>query len=148
VIGFSFREVMEGSVSRDGHGVPFRIDLRVKGPMLYRFLARWHGVASGTATLGGSRSAAQGTLDVSPLVEQRIRYTVSFSASDGAPLRFEGTKHNRFFFGGWRVLRGTVYDASGEEWGTGVLRFVFRRHLLGLLLSIRVVFRKPQVAHG
>jgi hypothetical protein len=148
VIGFSFREVMEGTVSHGGAELPFRIDLRVKGPTLLRFLARWNGIASGTATLGASRSAAEGRLRISPLVEQRIGYTVSFTSPDGRPLRFEGTKHNRFFFGGWRLLRGTVYDVSGAEWGTAVLRFLFRRHLLGLLISIRLVFRKPQVAHG
>jgi hypothetical protein len=146
VIGFSFHEVMEGNVVRAGESLPFRIALRVKGPLLIRFLTRWHGVASGDVFLGGSRSAGQGTIDVSPRIERTIRYSVRFTSPAGEPLLFEGTKHNRFFFGGWRLMHGTVYDAAGAAWGAATLRFQFRRHLLGLLISIRFAFRRPQPA--
>ena len=141
MLGFRFREVMEGTLERDGSPVPFRFDLDVRGPSTFRFFTSWIGAAEGTATIDGwvREAPARGALEIAPVRKGMIRYTFDFTGPAGEALRFDGRKRIRFWFLGWAVLRGAVYDAADAEVGRAELRFIFRRQLLPFVSSFRIV---------
>jgi len=141
MLGFRFREVMEGTLERGGERSPFRFDLDVRGPSTFRFFSSWLGAAVGTATIDGwvREAPARGDLEIAPVRKGLVRYTFDFTGPHGEALRFDGRKRIRFWFIGWSLLRGAIYDATGSEVGTAELRFIFRRQLLPFVASFRIV---------
>jgi len=141
MLGFGFHEVMEGTLLREGTPSPFRFELDVRGPSTIRFFTSWLGSAEGTASIEGfvDRAPARGTLEIAPVRKRMIRYVFDFEGPRGELLRFDGRKRIRFWFFGWLVLRGAVYDTGGGELGTAELRFVPRRHLAAFVASFRLV---------
>jgi hypothetical protein len=142
-LGFSFHEVMEGTLQRDGESFdrPFRFELEVRAPDVLGFFSTAVGEAIGRVRIDGlaKDAPARGTLELSPLRHGRIRYTFTFPADDGNTYKFDGKKtitgltRRR----GWTLLPGAVYRDDGTEYGKATLRFSFPRHLPGLLRSVR-----------
>lgn len=153
MIGFYFREVMEGVVQRDGERFdrPFRFEFDVTAPSVLAFATTAVGEASGTVRLDGlaKDAPAKGRLELSPLLGRSIRYVFDFTGTDGKTYRFDGAKTTtlRRHLVGWTTLPGAVYDEQGNVWGKAVLRFSMSRHLRGLLSSIRLHRGRPGVAH-
>jgi hypothetical protein len=145
MIGFAVQEVMEGTIRRQGEIVdrPFRIDFRVRFPSLLGVFRAVVGVATGVVRIDGlgGQLPAGGTLELSPFWKRRVRYTFELRDEEGLRYAFDGWKTItwRRFGTSWTTLPGTLLDEAGTVWGTGVLRFVFRRHLLGLLASFRLI---------
>src|SRR5438445_364613 len=114
MLGFGFHEIMEGTVQRDGENFdrPMRFELDVKAPNVLAVLRTAVGEAIGHVRIDGlTKSAeARGTLSLSPLREQRIRYAFDFAGDDGKPYRFEGVKVTtaRRHLRGWTTLPGKV----------------------------------------
>ena len=152
MIGFRIHEVMEGTIQRQGEAFdrPFRIDVAVVFPSLLGIFRAVVGRAAGFVRIDGlgRRAPAEGTLELSPFWKRIVRYTFDLHADDGRTYHFDGHKTitTRGFLRSWTTLPGTLVDDSGAVWGTGVLRFSFRRHLLGLLASFRLV--RPTAAVG
>jgi hypothetical protein len=145
MIGFRIHEVMEGTIQRDGESFdrPFRIDVEAVFPSLLGILRAVVGRIVGSVRIDGlgKRSPAEGTLELSPFWKRLVRYTFDLQADDGHTYHFDGRKTitTRRFLRSWTTLPGTLVDDTGAVWGTGVLRFSFRRHLIGLLASFRLV---------
>ena len=152
LLGFYFREKMEGTVTRTGERFdrPFRFDLDVRAPSLLGFASTAVGEAEGTVRIDGLAKdvPARGRLELSPLRHHSIRYVFDFTADDGKKYRFDGSKDTRArrHVVGWTTLPGKVYDADGNVWGEAVLRFSLRRDLRKLLRSVRVGPRAQQPA--
>jgi hypothetical protein len=144
MIGFYFREIMEGTVQREGERFdrPFRFELDVTAPSLLGFATTAVGEAEGTVTLDGlaKDAKAKGRLELSPFHRQTIRYVLDFEGTDGKKYRFDGSKKTtvRRHLVGWTTLPGAIYDADGAEWGRASLRFSLPRHLPRLLRSIKL----------
>jgi len=144
MIGFYFREIMEGTAQREGERFdrPFRFELDVTAPSVLGFATTAVGEAVGTVTLDGlaKDARATGRLELSPLLHQRIRYVLDFRGSDGKDYRFDGSKTTtvRRHIVGWTTLPGAVYDDHGAVWGKANLRFSLRRDLRRLLRSIEL----------
>jgi hypothetical protein len=145
MIGFRIHEVMEGTIQRDGESFdrPFRIDVDAVFPSLLGIFRAVIGRVVGHVRIDGlgKRSPAEGTLELSPFWKRLVRYTFDLRADDGRTYHFDGRKTitTRRFLRSWTTLPGTLVDDSGAVWGTAVLRFSFRRHLIGLLSSLRLV---------
>ena len=144
MVGFAFHEVMEGTVQREGENFDreFRFELEVKAPSVLAILRTAVGDAEGRVHIDGlaKNATARGTISISPLAEQRIRYAFDFTGDDGQPYRFEGVKVTtaRRHLSGWTTLVGRVYEADGSVWGRAVLRFSMRRDFGGLVRSVRL----------
>jgi hypothetical protein len=144
MIGFYFREIMEGTVQRAGERFdrPFRFELDVTAPSILGFATTAVGEAEGKVTLDGlaKDAPAKGRLELSPFHRQTIRYVLEFEGNDGKRYRFDGSKKTtvRRHLIGWTTLPGTVYDEQGAAWGEASLRFSLPRHLPGLLRSIKL----------
>jgi len=144
ILGFRFHEVMEGTVQRDGERFdrPFRFELDVRAPSVLGFATTAVGEAVGTVRIDGlARDVpARGTLELSPVLGNFIRYAFDFTADDGKSYRFDGSKKTtlRRHLVGWTTLPGKVYDEAGRVWGEATLRFSLRKHLRQLVRSIRV----------
>jgi hypothetical protein len=153
MIGFSFREVMEGTLERDGERFdrPFRFEFDVRVPELFFMFRTVEGRAVGDATIDGlaKHARAEGTIELSPVVKRRLHYKFTFDVA-GERYRFDGFKSIRWTdpLRTWTTLPGTVYAPDGSVYGKAVLRFVFRRHLEGLVKSLRLLRRVPVVAHA
>jgi hypothetical protein len=144
MVGFSFHEIMEGTVERPGERFdrPFRFEFDVTAPDVLGFVRSVVGEAVGRVRIDGlaKDAAAKGTLELSPVRKRMMRYAFEFVADDGQTYRFEGRKTigGLTFTKGWTVLPGAVYGPGGEVWGRALLRFSMRRHLAGLLQSVRL----------
>lgn len=71
---------------------------------------------------------AIGTIEISPVAQRRIRYTLDFDADDGRRCRFDGWKSIRWTrpLSTWTTLPGTVTEENGAVLGTAMLRFAMR----------------------
>ena len=143
--GFSFEEVMEGTLRKEGQtrARHFKFVFDVEVPELREF---FRGVAIGPAVgrvdIEGmaSGASAEGSLELSPYVERRIRYVFEFTGDDGERYRFDGEKHIDWRRAAvtWTTLPGTLFDAAGTPVALALLRLSFRHHLRGLLTSFRL----------
>ena len=144
MLGFGFHEIMEGTVQRAGENFdrPMRFEFDVRAPSVLAILRTAVGEAKGQVRIDGlARNVpAHGTLSLSPLAEQRIRYAFDFTGDDGQPYRFEGVKVTtaRRHLRGWTTLPGKVLAADGSIWGRALLRFSMRRDFRGLVRSVRL----------
>ncbi len=147
MIGFAFHEIMEGSIVRVGERFdrPFRFEVDVSTPKLVARVAMCE--AEGFLRLDGltKHARATGRLEMSPLVERRIRYVLDFVGDDGARYQFDGSKRIARFgalphvlLKSWTTLPGAVTAEGGETWGRALLRFHMGRDLRGLLSSMRI----------
>lgn len=144
LLGFSFRERMEGTVQRRGEPFDrrFWFDLDVRAPSLLGFATTAVGRCEGTLHVDGlARDVpALGRMEISPLHRKLVRYVVDFRGDDGRTYRFDGQKDVTFrrHLVGWTTLPGHVYDADEQVWGDALLRFSLRRELRPLLRSFAV----------
>ncbi len=146
MLGFAFHEVMEGTAERLGERFdrPFRFEVEVSTPKLIARVAMCD--AEGVLRLDGlSKNArATGRLELSPLIERRIRYVLDFDGDDGKRYRFDGQKtiapplsSPRRLFKSWTTLPGEITQ-GGELWGHALLRFHVMRDMRELAMSVRV----------
>ncbi len=144
LLGFYFRERMEGTVQRVGERFdrPFVFEFDVRAPSVLGFATTAVGEAVGHVRIDGLAKdvPAKGRLELSPVHRNSIRYVFDFAADDGKKYRFDGSKKTtlRRHLVGWTTLPGKVFDENGAVWGDAVLRFSLRRQLLDLLRSVRV----------
>ena len=145
MVGFGFHEIMEGSIERVGERFdrPFRFEVAVSTPKLIARVAMCD--AEGFLRIDGlaKHARATGRLEMSPLVERRIRYVLDFTGDDGKRYQFDGSKTGLRGFGpkllkNWTTLPGVVTDEDGSVWGRAVLRFHMRRDLKQLVSSMWV----------
>lgn len=142
--GMRFSEAMVGSwQSRLGTaGGAFGFDVDVETDELLKPLGTTTGRLVGTLHADGlaERAAATGTIEVSPVEQKRIRYTLEFRGDDGHPYRFDGWKSIewRHLLGTWTTLPGTIYDAAGAVVGTAQARFPLR-DTASLVASLRLL---------
>ncbi len=147
MIGFGFHEIMEGSIERVGERFdrPFRFEVEVSTPKLIAKVAMCD--AEGFLRIDGlaKNARATGRLEMSPLIERRIRYVLDFTGDDGVGYQFDGSKKIARFgalphtlLKSWTTLPGTVKDDRGELWGRALLRFHLRRDLRQLIGSMRI----------
>jgi hypothetical protein len=147
MIGFSFHEIMEGSIERVGERFdrPFRFEVDVSTPNMVARVAMCS--AEGFTSLDGlaKHAATTGRLELSPFVEHRIRYVLDFTGDDGKRYRFDGSKSIplalslRRYMRSWTTLPGevTMPDEGNALYGRASLRFHLKRHLRGLVSSAR-----------
>jgi hypothetical protein len=144
MLGFGFHEIMEGTVQREGENFdrPMRFEFDVSAPSVLAILRTAVGEAKGQVRIDGlaKNVPAYGTLKLSPVAEQRIRYAFDFVGDDGKPYRFEGVKVTtaRRHLRGWTTLPGKVLAEDGTVWGRALLRFSMRRDFRGLVRSVRL----------
>jgi hypothetical protein len=148
MLGFAFHEVMEGVVQRTSERFdrPFRFEVAVSTPKLIARVAMCD--ADGFLRIDGLAKHAHttGRLELSPLIERRIRYVLDFTGDDGRRYRFDGSKSIARMVSSplsllesWTTLPGEVRDVdAGELWGVARLRFHLRRDLRALVKSVRV----------
>src|SRR3990170_3886232 len=129
MLGFSFREVMAGTVQRPGERFdrPFTFELDVVAPSVTGLFTSVTGEATGTVRIDGLArdAAARGFLELSPLAGRRIRYCLDLTGDDGKPYRFDGHKSIDWLrapLQTWTTLPGAVYDEAGQVWGEATLR--------------------------
>ena len=156
MIGFGFHEIMEGSIERVGERFdrPFRFEVAVSTPKLIARVAMCD--AEGFLRIDGlaKNARATGRLELSPLVEHRIRYVLDFTGDDGKRYQFDGSKTGLRGFGprllkNWTTLPGVVTGEDGNVWGHAVLRFHMRRDLKQLVSSMWVKTAKQlEAAHA
>jgi hypothetical protein len=151
LLRFSFREKMEGTVTRAGERFdrPFRFEFDVRAPNVLGFATTAVGAMEGTVRVDGlARDVpAKGHVELSPVHHNSIRYVFEFTADDGKRYRFDGSKKTtvRRHLVGWTTLPGRIYDEVGAVWGEAVLRFSLRRDLRDLLRSFKV---GPRAKHA
>jgi hypothetical protein len=154
MIGFYFREVMEGTAQREGERFdrPFRFELDVTAPSIFGFVTTAVGEAHGTLRLDGLAKdvPAKGRMEISPIHRSTIRYVIDFKGDDGKAYRFDGSKTTtvRRHLIGWTTLPGVVYDDTGAVWGKALLRFSIPRELLPLARSIKLLPGKKRFSHA
>ncbi len=143
LLGFYFREKMEGTVQQRGERFdrPFRFDLDVRAPNVLGFATTAVGQCTGKLRIDGfARDVpARGRIELSPLLHQTVRYVLEFTADDGKRYHFDGSKRvtMRRHLVGWTTLPGKVFHEDGSVWGDALLRFSLRRDLRALLDSFR-----------
>ena len=148
-LGFEVQEVMEGTLQRPGENFsrPFRFDLRVVFASMLHVLTAAVGRAWGTVRVDGLArdTDATGSMELSPLLKGRVRYTFDFAGDDGRRYHFDGWKTLRRWnvFKAWTTLPGSLYDDDGKSCGKATLYFSFRRHFPGLLRSFRLRWERP-----
>ncbi|HEX7602697.1 MAG TPA: hypothetical protein VF316_13865 [Polyangiaceae bacterium] len=144
MVGFSFHEVMEGTVQRTGERFdrPFRFDFEVTMPDALGFLSSVVGECVGRVRIDGLAKdrPAKGTLELSPVRKRMMRYAFTFEGDDGNVYRFDGRKTigGLTFSRGWTKLPGDVFGPDGDIWGEALLRFSMRRDLGDLVRSVRL----------
>lgn len=147
-LGFAFHEVMEGSIQRASERFdrPFRFEVEVSTPKLVARVAMCD--AEGFVRIDGlaKHAHATGRIELSPVIERRIRYVLDFKGDDNRRYQFDGSKSIARYAGSplallrsWTTLPGDVRDVeSGDVWGHALLRFHVRRDLRALLKSVWV----------
>ena len=151
LLGFYFREKMEGTVQRSGERFdrPFRFEFDVHAPTILGFATTAVGQCTGTVRIDGlaKNVPSTGRIELSPLAKQTVRYVFDFTGDDGKKYRFDGSKRVTVRRGlvGWTTLPGHVYDADGNVWGDALLRFSLRRDLRKLMRSFVV---GPRALHA
>jgi hypothetical protein len=143
MIGFSFHEVMEGKLELGDRVLrPLSFSLDVRFPELADVATSAVGEASGTLRIDGVASdvRATGTIELAPFGKRRVRYSLRFRGDGGQDyvLTAEKTIGGLLFNRGWTEMPGELREASGPVVGTTLIRFSRRRHLLGLLSSMRL----------
>ena len=144
LLGFYFREKMDGSVQRAGERFDrsFRFEFDVRAPSILGFVTTAVGDCTGSVHIDGLArgAAARGRIEISPWLRRSVRYVFDFTADDGRRYRFDGQKRVtlRRHLVGWTTLPGHVYDGDGNVWGDALLRFSLRRELRKLLASFTV----------
>jgi hypothetical protein len=144
--GVSFREVMEGSVQREGERFdrPFRFELLVEAPRVTGFVGTAHCRITGRVRLDGVTrdAAATGTLDVSLFLARTLRYELGWQDEKGRAGSFLGEKTLTplHLVRSLTTLPGSV-TVAGLVYGTALLHFSLGRHLAPMLRSVRL-------AHG
>jgi hypothetical protein len=152
MVGFYFREVMEGTAQRAGERFdrPFRFELDVNAPSVLGFATITVGEAVGTLRLDGlaKNAEARGRIELSPMARHTIRYVLDFTGDDGKRYRFDGSKKTtlRRHLVGWTTLPGKVFDEDGNVWGDAKLRFDLKRDLRDLVKSVRFLPAKQRRA--
>jgi hypothetical protein len=147
MVGFTFHEVMEGTVVREGERFdrPFRFDFEVSMPDALGFLGSVVGECAGRVRIDGLAKDRQalGTLELSPVRKRMMGYAFTFEADDGQIYRFDGQKTigGLTFSRGWTKLPGKVFGPDGEVWGEAALRFSMRRDFADLVRSLRLSMR-------
>jgi len=136
-----FVESMVGTWQRrDSTQGPFRFDIEVQTPEPIGLLRTIVGKVEGTVEAAGLASATRvsGTIEISPMVERRIRYTFEFPGDDGSAYRFDGWKSISWLHAlhSWTTLPGTIYDSEGAVVGTADTHFPFQTagHFLASML--------------
>jgi hypothetical protein len=154
LLGFYFREKMEGSVQRKGERFDrsFRFDFDVHAPSLLGFATTAVGELTGVVRIDGlaRRVPGRGRIEISPWYRRSVRYVFDFTGDDGKRYRFDGAKRVtlRRHLVGWTTLPGHVYDEDGNVWGDALLRFSLRRELRNLLRSVVVGPRAEHATAG
>lgn len=154
LLGFYFREKMEGSVQRTGERFDrsFRFDFDVHAPSVLGFATTAVGDCTGTVRIDGlaKNVPAKGRIEISPWLKHTVRYVFDFTGDDGKRYRFDGSKRVtlRRHLVGWTTLPGHVYDADGNVWGDALLRFSLRRELRNLVRSFVVGPRATRAGHA
>ena len=99
MVGFTFHEVMEGTVVRAGERFdrPFRFDFEVSMPDAFGFLSSVIGECAGRVRIDGLAKdrQAKGTLELSPVRKRMMRYAFTFEADDGQDLPVRRAKDDR-----------------------------------------------------
>lgn len=128
----TFSEVMAGParLRASDRQRRLRLELDVVAPGLLKLWADTEAAMTGRAFLDGvvDDPAAIGTMHIAPIRRRRLRYQLTFQATDGQPLRLDGWKSVSFL----RPLRSmttlpvTVYAADGSVFGEALLKFDLR----------------------
>lgn len=144
MLGFTFHEVMEGTLQRDGEKFdrPFRFELDVRAPSVVGLVKSVTGEAIGRAHVTGlaKDAPAIGHMDISPFDKKEIRYEFEMVGDDGKTYRFDGRKSINWLrvLTTWTTLPGLVYDEKNNIYGTALLRFSLKNHLRPFLRSLRL----------
>jgi hypothetical protein len=151
LLGFYFREKMEGHVQRPGERFDrsFRFEFDVRAPSVLEFATTAVGEMTGHVHIDGlaKNAPATGRIEISPWHRKAVRYVFDFTGADGKRYSFDGAKRVtvRRHLVGWTTLPGKVYDAQGQVWGDALLRFDLKRELRKLVRSVVVGPRAAQV---
>jgi hypothetical protein len=142
-VGFEFRETLSGTY----HTLEQPGDER---PMSITVTARVHDVTSfaldPTANIAGEidapgfadHRALDGTLEINPLLRQKVIYDFSFPDNDGRECRFHGEQDLSLLrpVSAVTTLPGSIY-VEDREHARAVLRLSLREDLLKMLRSLR-----------
>lgn len=138
-----FAETMTGTWRRAGEDVdrPIQFEVSAETVSPLRPFGTVLGTLVGTLSAGGlaSNASVTGTIEVSPIEQRRIRYSLDLIGDDGGRYRFDGWKSISWLrlASTWTTLPGTIYDGTGAVVGTATLRFA-PRHTPALLASARI----------
>jgi hypothetical protein len=96
-----------------------------------------------------SAAAAEGTIEVSPVLDRRIRYVLETTDDEGRACRFDGWKSIDWMhsLSTWTTLPGSIYGPEDELIGTAELRFRAST-LLPFLASMRLRPGRSRTAGG
>lgn len=121
------------------------------GPILFDAIAELPAVPGPTRSVTGSLrgtfdcaglatgASAEGTIEVSPVRDRRIRYVLELTDDEGRRCRFDGWKSIDWLHAAstWTTLPASLYGADDELLGTAELRFRAST-LLPFLASMRL----------
>lgn len=141
--GFEFRETMTGSyrLAADSIDRPMSFTVRARSPRWLAFVRRPEVEIEGEVDAEGfaDHRHLRGTLGMDPLRTRTLPYAFSFTANDGRPYRFVGTKSISLahLTESMTVLPGAILDEHGAEVGRALLRFDLSRDLVTFLRSFQ-----------
>jgi len=138
----TFSEVMSGPLRLVGEQEPRELELQldVTAPGRLRLWKDTLSTMTGRAVCPGwADGPAEGTMRIAPLTARQIRYTCSFTTTDGRRMHLDGWKSISFrhLQRSMTTLPVTVLDDAGELVGNGLLRFDSRRDLVPFLRGFR-----------
>ncbi len=142
--GFEFYETMAGSfrLRGDGRDRSMSFTVRARSFTWASFLRRPEVDIEGEVDAEGfaDHRHLRGTLGMDPLRTRTLPYAFRFTANDGAPYAFAGTKVIRLgrLVESMTVLPGAILDAGGATVGEALLRFDLRSDLARFLKSFRL----------
>lgn len=142
--GFEFHETMIGSFRLRGEprDRPMSFTLRARSRGFRSFLRKREVEIEGEIDAEGfaDHRYLRGTLGMDPILTRTLPYAFRFTANDGAPYAFVGTKHIVLarLVESMTVLPGAIVDAAGKEVGDALLRFDLRSDLARFLGSFRL----------
>jgi hypothetical protein len=142
VPGFRLAETLTGTAALNGEKSDVTLDLSAEAPDLRAYLRTGRAHLAGHLTIAGmaNKTPFQGELWLHPL-QRRIDYELSFRASDGRLLRFNGDKKLELLspLRSLKHLPGHLRDDHGRE--VAKVKMNFRSHDLPLFLrSLRPLF--------